>query len=61
MPKNTMIKYLKKWNTNLFGNTTFNPTFNNINMVKPITTLKILLADFPFHWKIYIFLFHINT
>ena len=47
MPKNTMIKYLKKWNTNLFGNTTFNPTFNNINMAKPITTLKILLADFP--------------
>ena len=58
MPKNTMIKYLKKWNTNLIGNTAFNLTFNNINMAKPITTLKILLIYFPFSDK---FLFFFST
>lgn len=47
IPKNTTIKYLIKSNTNFLGKIAFKPTFKIINIASPITTLKILLTNFP--------------
>ena len=45
--KNTTIKYLIKENNNFLGKIAFKPTFKIINIASPITTLKILLDNFP--------------
>ena len=36
-----------KSNTNFLGKIAFKPTFKIINIASPITTLKILLDNFP--------------